>query len=101
MVQRESITKKPLTADGKIEGLVNNETVDFKVTGSQTEVGNSKNTYTLKWTGTAKKIQLPDRIQRDRNVSSYRKMPKENRSNNNRRNIYIYRTCSWSNSYGK
>ena len=46
---------KPLTADGKIEGLVNNETVDFKVTGSQTEVGNSKNTYTLKWTGTAKK----------------------------------------------
>ena len=46
---------KPLTADGKIEGLVNNETVDFKVTGSQTEVGDSKNTYTLKWTGTAKK----------------------------------------------
>ena len=45
---------KPLTADGTIEGLVNNETVDFKVTGSQTEVGNSKNTYTLKWTGTAK-----------------------------------------------
>ena len=46
---------KPLTAAGTIEGLVNNETVDFKVTGSQTEVGNSKNTYTLKWTGTAKK----------------------------------------------
>ena len=46
---------KPLTADGKIEGLVNNETVDFKVTGSQTEVGDSKNTYTLKWTETAKK----------------------------------------------
>ena len=46
---------KPLKADGKIEGLVNNETVDFKVTGSQTEVGNSKNTYTLKWTETAKK----------------------------------------------
>ena len=45
---------KPLTATGTIEGLVNNETVDFKVTGSQTEVGNSKNTYTLKWTGTAK-----------------------------------------------
>ena len=45
---------KPLTADGTIEGLLNNETVDFKVTGSQTEVGNSKNTYTLKWTGTAK-----------------------------------------------
>ena len=33
---------------------MNNETVDFKVTGSQTEVGDSKNTYTLKWTGTAK-----------------------------------------------
>ena len=44
---------KPLTAAGTIEGLVNNETVDFKVTGSQTEVGNSKNTYTLKWTFSA------------------------------------------------
>ncbi|MGN0286543.1 MAG: MBG domain-containing protein, partial [Atopobiaceae bacterium] len=36
------------------EGLQNGETVDFKVTGSQTEVGSSKNTYELNWTGTAK-----------------------------------------------
>ena len=44
----------PLTAGGKIEGLVGKETVDFKVTGTQTEVGNSKNTYSLTWNGTAK-----------------------------------------------
>ncbi|MGN0055424.1 MAG: MBG domain-containing protein [Atopobiaceae bacterium] len=36
------------------EGLQNGETVDFKVTGSQTEVGSSKNTYELNWTGSAK-----------------------------------------------
>ena len=36
------------------KGLQNGETVDFKVTGSQTEVGSSKNTYELNWTGTAK-----------------------------------------------
>lgn len=39
-----------LTADGMIEGLVNGETVDFKVTGSQTKVGSSENTYKLDWT---------------------------------------------------
>ena len=43
-----------LTADGKIEGLVNGETVTFTVTGSQTEVGESKNTYEIKWDGSAK-----------------------------------------------
>ena len=43
-----------LTAAGKIEGFVNNETATFKTTGSQTEVGDSKNTYTLTWDGTAK-----------------------------------------------
>ena len=43
-----------LTADGKIEGLVKGETVTFTVTGSQTEVGESKNTYTIKWDGSAK-----------------------------------------------
>ena len=44
----------PLTADGTISGFVNNETATFTTTGSQTEVGNSKNTYSIKWDGTAK-----------------------------------------------
>lgn len=45
---------KPLTKDGTIQGLVNGETVTFKTTGTQTEVGSSKNTYSLLWDGTAK-----------------------------------------------
>ena len=45
---------KPLTADGRIEGLVNNEEVTFTVTGSQTTVGTSDNTYTLVFDKTAK-----------------------------------------------
>ena len=44
----------PLTADGRIEGLVNDEEVSFAVTGSQTAVGSSDNTYTLVWDKTAK-----------------------------------------------
>ncbi len=36
---------KALTAGGKIEGLVEGDTATFVVTGSQTEVGSSKNTY--------------------------------------------------------
>ena len=43
-----------LTAEGSITGFVNKETATFTTTGSQTEVGNSKNTYTLTWDGTAK-----------------------------------------------
>ena len=43
----------PLTADGTISGFVNNETATFTTTGSQTEVGNSKNTYSIKWNGSA------------------------------------------------
>ena len=38
-----------LTAEGTLTGLVNGETVEFKTTGSQTIVGSSKNTYSLKW----------------------------------------------------
>ena len=38
-----------LTAEGTLTGLVNGETVEFKTTGSQTSVGSSKNTYSLKW----------------------------------------------------
>jgi len=45
---------KALTAGGAITGLVNGETVDFRVTGSQTKVGHSVNTYKLAWTGTAR-----------------------------------------------
>ena len=52
-VTTESATKEydgtPLTADGSIEGLVNNETVGFTTTGSQTEVGSSTNTYSIAW----------------------------------------------------
>ena len=43
-----------LTAGGKIEGLVKGETATLKTTGSQTEVGSSKNTYEIEWDGTAK-----------------------------------------------
>ena len=42
-----------LTADGSISGFVNGETATFKVTGSQTPVGKSDNTYSLTWDGTA------------------------------------------------
>ena len=42
-----------LTAGGKIEGIVDGENVEFKVTGSQTNKGTSKNTYSLKWNGSA------------------------------------------------
>ena len=42
-----------LTAGGKVEGIVSGETVGFTTTGSRTDVGNSKNTYSLKWNGSA------------------------------------------------
>ena len=45
---------KPLTAPGKIGGLLEGETANLKVTGSQTKVGTSENTYAIEWTGTAK-----------------------------------------------
>ena len=58
-VVTDSATKqydgKELTAKGSISGLVNDETVAFSVTGSQTNVGKSTNTYSLEFTGTAKK----------------------------------------------
>ena len=57
-VTTESATKvydgTALTAGGKIEGLLGGETANLKVTGSQTKVGASENTYTIEWTGTAK-----------------------------------------------
>ena len=42
-----------LTAGGKIEGIVDGETVEFTTTGSRTDEGTSKNTYSLKWNGSA------------------------------------------------
>ncbi len=46
---------KPLTAPGKIDGIVDGEDAGFVVTGSQTKVGHSANTYEIKWNSTAKK----------------------------------------------
>lgn len=43
-----------LTAAGTLSGLVNNESVAFSTTGTQTAVGSSTNTYSIAWTGTAK-----------------------------------------------
>ena len=43
-----------LTAGGTVNNLVKGETVGFTITGSQTNVGTSDNTYELNWTGTAK-----------------------------------------------
>ena len=57
-VTTESATKTysgtALTAGGKVSGIVKGETVDFTITGSQTNVGASDNTYELNWTGSAK-----------------------------------------------
>uniref|UniRef100_UPI00273894AC MBG domain-containing protein n=1 Tax=Adlercreutzia sp. ZJ141 TaxID=2709406 RepID=UPI00273894AC len=43
-----------LTAAGKVEGFVNNETATFTTTGTQTDVGSSDNTYSIEWNGSAK-----------------------------------------------
>ncbi len=43
-----------LTAGGKVTGFVNNEAASFATTGSQTEVGKSRNTYKIDWNDTAK-----------------------------------------------
>ena len=44
----------PLTAGGTVNNLVDDETVNLTMTGSQTDVGTSDNTYELDWTGSAK-----------------------------------------------
>ena len=44
----------PLTAGGTVNNLVKDETVNLTMTGSQTDVGTSDNTYELNWTGSAK-----------------------------------------------
>ncbi len=46
---------KALTASGKIENLAEGDTATFTITGSQTEIGSSKNTYKdFKFTGDTK-----------------------------------------------
>ena len=43
----------PLTAEGTMSGLVNDETATFVTTGSQTDVGTSVNSYRVTFDGTA------------------------------------------------
>lgn len=43
--------------DARVDGLVNGEKVALKVTGSQTEVGSSQNTYELAWDDAATTAQ--------------------------------------------
>ena len=45
---------KALTAKGSIEGFVEGESAELKVTGSQTDVGTSDNKYTIVWNDTTK-----------------------------------------------
>lgn len=51
IVETESASKeydgKPLTAGGKLVGVVDGDVIAIKMTGTQTEVGKSKNTYEL------------------------------------------------------
>ncbi len=44
----------PLTAEGSYSGLVADETIEFSTTGTQTQVGSSKNAYRINWNGSAK-----------------------------------------------
>lgn len=57
-VKTESAEKtydgKELTAGGSIDGFVEGESAELKVTGSQTDVGTSSNTYTIEWNDTTK-----------------------------------------------
>ncbi|MBR3314178.1 MAG: hypothetical protein IKG18_08580 [Atopobiaceae bacterium] len=54
----------PLVGDGEVWRLVGDETVTFTVTGTQTEVGSSPNTYTLTWDGTAREgnYEIDERV---------------------------------------
>ena len=56
-VTTESATKvydgTALKAGGKVKGIISGETVEFTTTGSRIDEGTSKNTYSLKWNGSA------------------------------------------------
>ena len=45
---------QPLTAPGTVTGFVEGENAELQVTGKQTDVGSSKNTYNIVWTETTK-----------------------------------------------
>ena len=45
---------QPLTAPGTVTGFVEGENAELQVTGKQTDVGSSKNTYKIVWTETTK-----------------------------------------------
>jgi len=45
---------QPLTAPGTVKGFVEGENAELQVTGKQTDVGSSKNTYKIVWTETTK-----------------------------------------------
>ena len=49
---------KPLTAPGTMTGLVNDETAGFVITGSQTLVGASANTYEITWKSEEEAVAL-------------------------------------------
>ncbi len=57
-VKTESAEKKydgkPLTAEGSIDGFVEGESAELKLTGTQTDVGRSSNTYTIEWNDVTK-----------------------------------------------
>ena len=86
---------EPLTAGGTIEGFVNNETADFQVTGSQTEVGVSDNTYVINWNGTAKEKNY--KINETVEKTDCKRKRRTNRSNSDRRHLHLYRLASQSN----
>lgn len=46
---RKQYDGEPLTAGGSMQGLVKGETATLKMTGSQTEVGSSENTFDIAW----------------------------------------------------
>lgn len=54
--EQKAYDGQPLTATAEnwIVGFVNNETATAAITGSQTEIGSSPNTYQITWDGTAK-----------------------------------------------
>ena len=55
---------KPLTAPGRLKGLVNKEEATLKTTGSQKRQGKSKNTYKIVWDKTAVKSNYTVAVER-------------------------------------
>ncbi len=85
VVKTESATKyydgKPLTAGGSIDGFVEGENAELHVTGSQTSVGTSNNSYTIVWNDIAKESNYE--IQE--NVGSLTVQPQNNDSKDDKK----------------